>query len=191
MMTFTTRYFAVLIIGLLMSGCASSPASRFYVLNANLEQERSESENVDSIIGIRLVSIPEFMDRPQIVERVGDHEIRLAEYDRWAGDLDDNIERVLGSNLSALLPDARVITFPWRRVQRPETQISVVINRFDGKTGKDIVLEATWDVKRGDEDDRRVSRVYSGETDGKDYSALVSTMSSLLAELSQDIAASL
>lgn len=184
------KVIALLIVSAaLMSACTKTKPPRFYVLNATLKQAPAADSQQVSAVGIRLVSMPKFMDRPQIAERVGAHEIKLAEFDRWAGPLDENISLVLGDNLSALLPDTRVLTFPWQPSQQPEMQADLMIRRFDGKVGGDVVLEADWNIRRTDGSIAPGSKTFTRKTADEQYASLVAVKSALLADLSKELAA--
>lgn len=172
----------------LLSACTKTKPPRFYVLSATLKQQPAAEQQVTSAVGIRLVSIPKFMDRPQITERVGEHEIQLANFDRWAGPLDENISSTLGDNLSALLPDARVVVFPWKPSQQPEMQVDVMIRRFDGQVGDAVVLEADWNIRQADGSIHPASKTFTRKTADQEYASLVAVMSDLLADLSREIA---
>jgi uncharacterized lipoprotein YmbA len=174
-----------------LSACTKTQPSRFYVLISTLQQAPAAESAQTSAVGIRLVSIPKFMDRPQITERVGEHEIQLAEFDRWAGPIDKNIAQALGENLSVLLPGAQVVVFPWKQSQQPESQVEVVIRRFDGKAGNNVVLEADWSIRHADGTIRPASKTFTRKTANAEYASLVAAMSELLADLSQEIAAGL
>jgi uncharacterized lipoprotein YmbA len=171
----------------LLSACTTKP-SRFYVLSATLKQAPATERTMTSTVGIRLVSIPKFMDRPQITERVGEHEIQLADFNRWAEPLDKNISQALGDNLAALLPDAQVVVFPWKQSQQPDMQVDVMIRRFDGRVGDDVVLEADWKIQLADGSIHPASKTFTRKTADKEYASLVATMSALLADLSREIA---
>jgi uncharacterized lipoprotein YmbA len=145
---------------------------------------------MSSSIGVQLVSIPAFMDRPQITERVGEHEIQLAEFERWAGPIDKNIAQTLGDNLAALLPDARVVVFPWKQSQQPDVRVEVMLKRFDGRVGGDVVLEADCNIRAADGSIRQASKKFTRKAKEADYASLVATKSELLADLSREIAAS-
>src|SRR5215510_9952978 len=96
---------------LLVGGCASQP-SRFYLLSALPSTETASpatSGQQRPTIGVGPVTLPRYVDRPQIVTRTSPYEIKVAEFDRWAEALDSNFSRVLADNLSFLLPTARVV----------------------------------------------------------------------------------
>ena len=64
----------------LAAGCASPP-SRFYTLSgATANATSTEGPS----IAVGPVSIPAVVDRPEIVVTIGDNEVWLDEFNRWA-----------------------------------------------------------------------------------------------------------
>jgi uncharacterized lipoprotein YmbA len=91
---------------LVLSGCASTEPSRFYILSSlhGTEAEQVQEESEQGIaIGVGPVKIPAHLNRPQIVTRTSQNELKLAEFDKWAGSFKDGFTRVLAKNLSVLL----------------------------------------------------------------------------------------
>src|ERR671924_270261 len=112
---------------LIVEDCASQP-SRFYLLSAGPNTDTASPETSGQqgpTIGVGPVTLPRYVDRPQIVTRTGPYEIKLAEFDRWAEALDANFTRVLADNLSLLLPTARVVMSPWPRATPLDYQVTV------------------------------------------------------------------
>ena len=56
------------------------------------------------VIGVGPITVPKYLDRPQIVTRSGRNQLALGEFDRWAEPLQDNVLRVLAENLAFLIP---------------------------------------------------------------------------------------
>jgi hypothetical protein len=59
-------------------------------------------------VSVGPVSVPERVDRPQMVFRVSPQRVLIAEQSRWAEPLRHAIPRVITGNLGRLLEDARV-----------------------------------------------------------------------------------
>ncbi|HVP80408.1 MAG TPA: PqiC family protein [Thermodesulfobacteriota bacterium] len=185
-----------IVIGIVLatiSGCARSPSSRFYLLDAlsdSASPEGNFSDNRCVSIGIGPVEIPDYLDQKQIVTRVTPNEIKLAEYDRWAESLKDNLTRVLAKNLSRLLCIKEISFFPWRREIPKDYRIEVKVIRFDGSLGDSVVLEAWWTLLSGDGKTLLQSKRsnFSEPANGRDYKSLVSAQDRNLASLSREIA---
>jgi uncharacterized protein len=191
---------SLLVLGALLvalSGCASSPTPRFYLLQSLGTPAAGAPTAADPprglAIGIGPVNLPEYVDRPQIVTRPGSNELKLAEFDRWAEPLAQNVARVLAENLSALLITDRVAVFPWARATPVDYRIAVEVTQFDGTLGGKALLSARWTISGGDGKQELTVRksTVSEPCGGNDFAALVSAQSRAVAALSREIAAAL
>lgn len=180
---------------LLAAGCSSKPA-RFYTLNPVVSTSSpGPSQNTELIgppsnIGIVSVEIPDYLDRPQIVTRNPNNELKVAEFDRWAGDLQNDIGRVLAETMSSRLADNGVFVLTGRRSLPSEYRITVQIDRFEAMPGERVWLKALWTV--WEKDARRI--LIRGESNiseaaqGSDYGATVTAMSRSVDRLGAEIA---
>ena len=176
-----------------LSGCASSPPSSFYKLNALTEPHQDLQDQVNEAclsIGIVPVTIPAYLDRSQIVTLQSKNKVQLADFHQWSEPLKDSVARVLAENLSKLLCTEYVVTFPWQGNRPIQFWISVDINHFEGTLGKTVHLSALWIIHQGE--DKRVVMTEAFESrevlEGESYETMVSAMSNLLEALSRDIA---
>lgn len=134
---------------LLLIGCSSTPQAEFYTLNSiSMPQTTANSVVAGQpvSVGVGPVAIPEVLDRPQIVTRTGPNKLRIDEFHRWAGRLDEDFARVLAENISLLLPTEQVAVFPWDVSFDPRYQVALNILRFEGRWGKDVLLEVFWKI---------------------------------------------
>jgi uncharacterized protein len=177
---------------LTVGGCASQP-SRFYLLSATPNTETAApatSGQQGATIGVGPVTLPRYVDRPQIVTRTSPYELKVAEFDRWAEALDTNFTRVLAENLSILLPTARVVMSPWPRAIPIDYQVTVDVTHFLSQVGGDSLLIADWTLFKGEGQDALTSgrSRFSASPGGQDYAAIVAAMSQTVASLSREIA---
>jgi uncharacterized lipoprotein YmbA len=180
----------------ILAGCASSPSSKFYQLNSlqnrtSITRDASLEQNL--IIAIGPVRIPDYLDRPQIVTRAGKNELRLSEFDRWAGSLESDVTCVLVEDISGLLPADRfsiVRWTPYLESQVPASyRVAVLVDRFEGTPGDSVLLKAQWEVfTRNRSLLLKRESLIREQINGGSYDALVAAMSSALERLSQDIA---
>lgn len=185
------------LISLILAGCAGSPSSKFYQLsslqNSGTLVTCDTALDHSQIIAIGPVRIPDYLDRPQIVTRSGKNELQLSEFDRWAGPLESDVNRVLVEDISSLLPIEHfsvVRWIPYLESQLPASyRVHVLVDRFEGTIGDSMLLTAQWSVFAGNGSllMRKESRI-SGQMQGSSYAALVAAMSNSLAKLSRDIA---
>lgn len=185
-----------IVAGLLLSGCANSTPARFYVLSGGVRLQESEpatpKEN-DVSLAIGPVGLPEHLDRPQIVTRIGENRFILAEFDRWAEPLVRSFTRVLAENLSTLLSTDRVVVIPWKSSTPADYRITMDVIRFDGNLGEGASLISRWTVlgPDGNEIVPMKKSVFVVDTRREDYESLVAAMSEAIWELSREIAAAI
>src|SRR5262245_59454821 len=104
---------AVVLLSLAVGSCGNTQPTRFYVLRAIADQPAAVPAK-GIAIGIGPITLPQYLNRPQIVTRVSGNQLAVAEFDQWGGDLNDNVTRALATNLSSLLETDRVFLFPWK-----------------------------------------------------------------------------
>ncbi|HJV65791.1 MAG TPA: PqiC family protein [Geomonas sp.] len=175
-----------------LAGCASSPSARFYTLTPLSPQQAQPASPAASPVSVSIapVEIPDYLDRSQIVTRDGQNELNLAEYERWAGSLSDNISAVLAENLGLLLGSDRVFVYPRLRPEKPDYFVSLRILRLDCTPGSRVLLKAQWTVAAGADGKEvatRISSVSEPLTD-QGYPTMVAAVGRSLEKVSQDIA---
>ena len=166
----------------MLAACGSPPRERFYTLNA--PEPPAAAEGAPSI-AVGPVSIPEMVDRPQIVVRLGANQVQIAEQARWAEPLKGAIARVVTANLATTL-GARVAA---QRNGDADYRVALDVQRFESPADA-VLIEALWTVtaKSGKRSGRSVVRE---KIAGKDYEALAAAHSAALATISREIAAAI
>ncbi len=187
------RAFFLATVTLLLAGCASSPSARFYTLTPLERQEAkySSQEAANPIsVSIAPVEIPDYLDRPQIVTRDGRNELRLAEFDLWAGSLRDNITAVLAENLSTLLGSDRVSVYPRMHGEKADYSVTMRVLRLDCAPGDRVLLKVQWTVFAGQERKDVATRMttFAESLSDSRYETMVATVSHALAQVSREIA---
>ena len=91
-----------------LSGCDSSPPTRFYILNdiAPTAQPAAVSNRI--AVRVEPLAIAAEVDRPELVTRSGPNRVHVAGLERWAAPLPGQIRRVLSDDLAARLPPGLV-----------------------------------------------------------------------------------
>jgi uncharacterized lipoprotein YmbA len=136
------------------------------------------------------ITIPDIFDRPQIVTRPQPNRIDLAEFDRWGGDLNRDLSRVLAQNLMSRLNTDSILSHPWSSSDNPDFQVAVQVFRFDGEVGQVARLEGVWRLMDGAEGCELATHHFRFDESpaGSGYPEFVSAMSRAVAKLSQEIA---
>jgi uncharacterized protein len=178
---------------LVLGGCGSTPPTRLYVLPTLTDASPPTSTaKRDLTIGVGPVTLPPYLDRPQIVTRASRVKLDLAEFDQWAASLQDTVARVLAENLSLLIPTDRVVLHPWPRTTAIDYQVIVEVTQFDRALGGEVVLVARWSITAANEQELMMRKArFSAPAGGRDYKATVTAMSRTLEALSRDIAATI
>jgi uncharacterized lipoprotein YmbA len=180
---------------LVVSGCANTPPTRFYVLPALSSADTTPgvaATQRELAIGVGPVTLPPYLDRPQIVTRSSRAKLDLAEFDQWAAPLQDSFSRVLVENMSVLLPTDRVMLAPWPRTTAIDYQVTVDVTRFDGGVDNEVVLDANWTIADADGKELIVRKSrFQSPAGAQNYEATVTAMSRTLDALSREITATL
>jgi len=167
------------------AGCAS-PRSDFYTLSP---LAKAVPEAADYSVAVGPVSVPEIVDRPQIVVRTGPNQVFIDEFHRWGSPLRDEIARGIAGNLSALLGAPQVSVMPHSTSSAAKYRAAVDVMVFDSTPGESAVLDAVWVVRGAGDGATRSGRTTVRETvSGAGYAALVAAHSRALEKLSGDIA---
>ncbi len=178
---------------LLLAGCATSPATRFYTLSAIKTEEATQNFVTPKYrIVIGQATIPDTVNRAAIVTRQGDNRVQVHENHRWTESLKTEIPRVIALNLSALLPDAQVAGYP-QRLALADADFDVVLDvrAFDAMPGKAVALDVQWRIQNRTDEKRTLIQHarLTEEVDGDGMAAVAAAFSRVLATLSEEMAA--
>jgi uncharacterized lipoprotein YmbA len=143
-------------------GCATPPRERFFTLNA---PEPPVAAPEAASIAVWPVSIPEMVDRPQLVVRTTANEVVLAEQARWAEPLKSAIARVVAANLAAEL--GMRLAGPARNADA-DYRVVLDILRFDSGPDQAVLIDAAWSVIAA-KGDRRSGRSVEQEKVASKY----------------------
>jgi uncharacterized protein len=180
---------ALLALGICLSACAGkSASSKFYVLSSLPQSGLSAGGGTP--IGVLPIGMPDYLDRPQIVTRVSENEIRLDEFSRWAEPLKEGFTRVLVENLSTLLNTAKVISTTESAIIPMALQVGVEVVQFDGTLGGDVVLIVKWGLFEREGKKLLLGKrsTFKEPTGSATYEALVAAESRAVSALSREIA---
>ena len=142
------------------------------------------------LVAVMPARLPGHLERPQLVTEVAPGELRVDEFLRWAEPIEAGVTRTLAENLARLLPEHRVVRFPWRSKVAPRCRVVLDLTDFGLHGRTEARLSGRWALLRPDREGAFVARSVSLQREGgADAGASVEAMSLLLAELSQQIAA--
>ena len=178
-----------------LSGClGSTPPTQFYLVSPITGDTAPSvsSGQRDLTIAVGPVTVPPYLDRPQLVTRTSRVKLALADFDQWAGPLADTIARVLSDDLTPMIPTERMVLYPWPRNIDPDYQITVEVLQFDRGPGNQVILAARWSLLDRDGKELVMRKIrLSQAAGGADYEAMVTAMGQALETLAQDMATAL
>jgi uncharacterized lipoprotein YmbA len=176
----------------MLAGCGSTPPTAFYTLSPLSPPVPTAQAGVsrsEATIGVGPITLPEFLDRPQIVTRTTANRLDVDEFHRWGGSLQEDFARVLVENLSRLLATNRVSVYPGPEPLDLHYRIVIDIQQFDGRLGESVTLNAIWtllDEKTGKP--LLIRRFEYLAPAAADYEGLVAAHSAALEAFSRELA---
>jgi uncharacterized lipoprotein YmbA len=195
----SNRYglFELCLLALALSGCVgTSQPARFYTLSPLKGPEpaaRTTPKGPGAVLAVGPLSIPDYLDRPEIVTSTGRNEMRVNDFQRWAGTLESNLSRTIVENLTALLPAERYSVI--RSAAAAQTRVPITyrvmvdVRRFDASPGGTVVLDADWSVYGMDKEIPLIRKSsISEKVNGAEFADVVAAMSRTIEVLSREIA---
>lgn len=180
---------ALTLLAVALGGCGSTPKTHYYTLSASPAKAEAALAPGAYRVTVGPVTVPDVVDRPQLVMRVAANQVTLLDQHLWAEPLRSEIPRVIAADLAQLLGNAQVLTQPRNGGGEPEYRVRVDIRAFEAMPGDGVSLDALWSVQRSAPSEARVGHatvwVPAG---GAGYGDLVSAHSVALGRASQDIA---
>jgi uncharacterized lipoprotein YmbA len=181
---------ALTIIACCIAGCSTTPTARFYTLNPMAQPAEKPTPGSQKLaVNVATVELPDSLNRQQIVTRESGNELKLAEFDRWGGALNENMGLVLAENLAQLLGSDQVVAYPRVQTVNPDYTLAVRVLQLDCTPGERVQLKAQWTLLAGAERKEVATRVtgYSEKPADRQYASLVAAVSRTLEQLSRDI----
>ena len=180
-------------LALSLTACALSlPPTRYYTLTAgDITGVLPAAQAVARYrVAVGPVSVPDVLDRPQLVLRAGPNRYVINDEARWAEPLKTEIPRVLAATLARQLPDAWVAANTQHMGRNADFHVLVDLRRLESTPGQSVLVEAAWSITGPDVDERRQARELIVEpVAGDGIDALVAAQGRALETLGVKIAA--
>lgn len=185
----TRRRLAFLGLALLPAACASPEPSLYRLLAVPGPVRRTRARMVE----LRQVSVPGYLDRPEIIRAGEGARLRSLGNERWAEPLGDLVGSVLAEDLTLRLPDATVVTEGGALRAEGDFVVEIDLQRFEAGASDVVELVAQVAVRNRANRDRRETRVVRlrSPAAGPDTPSLVAAMSQALGALADAVAAML
>ncbi len=174
---------------LLLTACASALPEHFYSLDTDSTTSSTASNSAEFSLTVDRITLPEVVDRPQIVLNGPDHLVRLMEGQRWAESLRQAIPRVVIGHLRRQFPRASIAAASASTASaRPTYQLAMDIDRFDSRLGERVEIVVHWRLRNATGVLRDTVSNLHENTEGNTYDALVAAHDKALMRLSNEIA---
>jgi uncharacterized lipoprotein YmbA len=172
----------------LLSGCTgSSPVTRFYTLSPAAAPVAADARSPLTVV-IGAVSLPDGMDRPQIVLRGAGSQVTFSEFERWLGSPKDEVALAVAGGLKQALGSASVFAGPLSTGMSADVIVLLHVQRFDSALGDAATVEAAWQVLPAKGAPKSGHSSVREPAGGPGYDALVAAHGRALAAVSRDIA---
>lgn len=188
--------FAAALAGLL-GGCASLQPipddERFYTLAPpeGVDMAPASGSGVRPSVGIHVDIHADYLREPAMVVRASRNEVRFERGHRWAGRLDDDLERALTAALQQDLGATSVAPVLSGARATVDVLIDIRLVACEGTTDGAAVLEAFWEVTTLATPGAGAAGHFRGQKDGwngTDFGQLAAMLSTLVEELAGEIA---
>jgi uncharacterized lipoprotein YmbA len=172
----------------LLAAC-SSPQSSFYTLGPDASLERTGPALPVTVV-VGPVTVPDLVDRPQLVTRLSDNQVALNEFARWGAPLKSGVAEAIASDLARLLGSDHVSVSAQSVAGTDAYRVRVDIVQFDSRPGDAAVaIDALWTVRVAGRTALLTGRSTVREpVSGAGDPVVVAAYSRALAAVSRDIA---
>lgn len=130
---------------LLLTACGTTPKASLYTLDD--ASQVSGQGNGPSVL-LLSASLPELLNRPQLVLRGADRRIMLSEQQRWAEPLRSGISRSVAGDLGRQLGSSRVAALPnGAPLFDADFRITLHVQRLEAQVGQGVDLDLLWTLQ--------------------------------------------
>ena len=138
---------ALVILGVCaVTGCSvlepKPDTSRYFLLRAVAEEGPAPLD--DLVLGLGPVTVPDYLDRSEMLDLVGPYELRYSADNRWIEPLGGQLRQTLADNLrTTLRPDA-IVEYPWYTTDPVTLEVGVTFSAIRLDEGGVWRGSATW-----------------------------------------------
>jgi uncharacterized lipoprotein YmbA len=182
------RSFAPILCCLSLCACVTSHPDHFYILNVQPPGE-SPPRTTPATPAVLKVTVPSWLDRPEMVINSSADAVVVLEHERWAAPLADLALQALARDLERRHTDVVIADPRLDAAGQAAVKIAVDLVQMTVGRGSRATLEAHWRII-----DRRSGKeeigtaVLSAPVAGEDYAAVAQAWSACLGLLADRVA---
>jgi uncharacterized lipoprotein YmbA len=187
------RIAACLAAAALAAGCFGGPSPKlnYYTLSSPIVPPAPASPPSLAVY-VGPVSVPDAVDRPQMVLRSDANQVDLAELHRWAEPLKLAIPRAIADSLMRELGTQRVMTSRQSATLDFDYRVALDVQRFDSSYTGGAVIEVLWTLRNAKTGTTRIGRsVVREAAPSPDASGVAAAHSRALEQVGREIAAAI
>ncbi len=174
-----------------LAGCGTPAKLNYFTLTAPAPSATASAARSPSVY-VGPVTIPEAVDRPQMVKRLAANQVEIADLDRWAEPLKAAIPRVLADTLARELGTATMMTSRQSATLTFDYRVAVDIERFDFSASDGAAVDALWTIRAGQDGAPRTGRSQARENAASGApEAMAAAQSRALETVAREIAAAI
>jgi uncharacterized lipoprotein YmbA len=165
---------ALAVLALSLGACASAPEHLYTLESAARAPAPGGWDRPLVLVGP--LTVPEIVDRPQLVVRDGRYGIAVSEQERWATPLKDSLPLVIAAQLGEQCPMARFGLVSDPATDEPRAHLAIDFTNMDIYRTTGVTVIATWTYR--DDSGHGVSRTNQGHahTESAEFSGYVDGM---------------
>jgi uncharacterized lipoprotein YmbA len=161
MKTLTSRLRKLGLVGALVmsvAGCSymakailapQKDISKFYLLTPTADTAAAtgstQSTSGNFTLGLGPITLPKYLDRPEIVTRMAPNRLELSKEDRWGESIQNGFTRAMERDLAAQA-GAAIVVFPWYSTVHIDMQVQIDVYRFETDAQGTATLSAKWTI---------------------------------------------
>ena len=173
---------------LVLTACATTAPDHFYRLADPSPTVNAASRAMPSV-AVGPVSVPDLVDRPQIVTLGPGSRVQLSEQNRWAEPLKLAIGRLVAERMAASLGTPLVTAYPADAGIEAAYRVALSVQRFDSELGVNASDTVLWTVRRLADGQLRSGRTaLSQRPADASFDAIVVAHAQSLARIGDEIA---
>jgi len=182
---------------LLLSACGSAPVEHYYTLRGSQPavdvQEATVGAGLPGLQGLHIVvasvTLPEAVDRSELVVRSGPNSVMVMETQRWAESLKSAIPRTVADDLSQALGGATVAVQSDNASHDATYLLYIDVTRFDSVLNEAASIDANWSIRKSSGEQLKAGRSsLRVPVRGTGFEDLVVAHTQALADMSKEIA---
>lgn len=187
----TLKLISITVFAISISACSigsKTKPSQYYVLDARVKESSSEKLS-NLVLAVGPISIPGYIDRPQIVTKTDTPELQIEEYARWAEPMDRMFTRALTQNIQILTNSQQIHSHPWSNKTELKYRLSAKVIKLENNINGDALLVVHWRlVDTANTADIVVKHTaYKALTSGEDFSDRINALNNTIALFANDI----